>query len=67
VEPSFAAVPVLANSRDASASSTLLERQQFMEMVKQNLARAQNKMKHQADTKRSPRSFQVGEMVLLKL
>jgi hypothetical protein len=57
VEPSFGAVLVLANSRDASVSSALLERHQFMEMLKQNLARAQNKMKHQANTKMSPRSF----------
>jgi hypothetical protein len=44
-----------------------LERQQLLDLLKQNLARAQNKMKLQADTKRSDKSFQMGEMVLLKL
>jgi hypothetical protein len=67
VDPSFGAIPVLVHSENASVSSALLERQQFMEMLKQNLSRAQNKMKNQADAKRSPRSFQVGDMVLLKL
>jgi hypothetical protein len=47
--------------------SSLLERQQFLDLLKQNFARAQNKMKVAIDTKRSAHNFQLGEMVLLKL
>jgi hypothetical protein len=45
----------------------MIERQNFLELLKQNLARAQHKMKLSADSNRSDKSFQVGEMVLLKL
>lgn len=37
------------------------------DLVKQHLARAQRRMKTQADKNRSERSFEVGEMVYLKL
>ena len=37
------------------------------DLVKQHLARAQRRMKTQADKKRCERSFEVGEMVYLKL
>jgi hypothetical protein len=66
-EPSFGSIPTLANSEDAAIRATLIERQKFMELLKQNLARAQHKMKLCADSHRSDTSFQVGEMVLLKL
>jgi ribosomal protein L21E len=36
-------------------------------LVKQHLARAQDRMKRQADKGRSERSFQVGDSVYLKL
>jgi hypothetical protein len=45
----------------------LFERQQFLELLKQNLQRAQQKMKADADVKRSARDFQLGELALLKL
>jgi hypothetical protein len=50
-----------------TAKDVLLEWQRFIELLKQNLARAQNKMKLAANAKRSARTFQVGELVLLKL
>ena len=37
------------------------------ESVRQHLLRAQQRMKHQADKKRTERQFQPGEMVFLKL
>jgi hypothetical protein len=58
---------VLPEAQDESVRNVLIERQRFLDLLKQNLARAQNKMKVAADAKRSARSFQVGEMVLLKL
>jgi len=43
------------------------ERQVMMAAVRQHLLRAQQRMKLQADKKRSERSFSVGDMVYLKL
>jgi hypothetical protein len=67
IEPSFGAAPTLADAENESVRDNLLEGQKFLEMLKLNLTRAQNKMKIVADAKRSPRTFQVGELVLLKL
>ncbi|GKB32364.1 putative mitochondrial protein [Tanacetum coccineum] len=46
---------------------TLMAREQAIEVLKFHLARAQNRMKQQADKNRTERSFAVGDMVLLKL
>jgi hypothetical protein len=43
------------------------ERQVMIAAVRQHLLRAQNRMKSQADKKRSDRQFQVGDSVFLKL
>jgi hypothetical protein len=48
-------------------SSWLHERAIMQSLVKQHLARAQDRMKRQADKGRSERSFQVGDSVYLKL
>uniref|UniRef100_A0A0A8ZUU3 Tf2-1-like SH3-like domain-containing protein n=1 Tax=Arundo donax TaxID=35708 RepID=A0A0A8ZUU3_ARUDO len=45
----------------------LAEREAYSELLKKQLATAQNRMKLQADHKRTDRAFQVGEQVLLKL
>jgi hypothetical protein len=45
----------------------LAERRHFSELLKDQLARAHNMMKLDADNRCSIRSFQVGEQVLLKL
>jgi hypothetical protein len=45
----------------------LKERQVFTALLKDQLAKAQNRMKMQADNNKTYRSFQVGEMMLLKL
>jgi hypothetical protein len=67
IDPSIGAVPLLSQCDDESVKTSMLERAQFLELLKQNLSRSQNKMKMAADTKRTDRSFQVGELVLLKL
>jgi hypothetical protein len=67
VDPSFGAVPSLDAADNPDVQTTLLEGQQFLELLKQNLARAQNRMKLAADAKRSDRIFQASELVLLKL
>ena len=43
------------------------ERLQITSLIKENLAKAQNRMKHYADKHRSERTLQVGEWVFLKL
>lgn len=43
------------------------EHQQFTDMLKAHLLRAQQRMKHHADRKRTEREFSIGEQVLLKL
>jgi hypothetical protein len=43
------------------------ERQLFTELLKGNLAKAQNRMKVQAENNRTDHSFQIGDRVLLKL
>lgn len=45
----------------------LSERSTMLASVRQHLLRAQQRMKHQADKKRSERSFSVGDYVYLKL
>jgi hypothetical protein len=45
----------------------LADRSTMLDLVRQQLLRAQQRMKLQADKRRSERSFQVGDMVYLKL
>lgn len=49
------------------AAKLLKEREMFSALLQHHLARAQNRMKQLADAKRSLRTFQVGDLVLLKL
>jgi hypothetical protein len=55
----------------SDASTTIVEllatRQEQLLMLKEQLARAQNRMKTYANRNRVERQFQVGEQVLLKL
>jgi hypothetical protein len=56
------------NVHENTEPTTLLtERQYFTELLKEQLAKAQNRMKLHADANRTERSFQVGEQVFLKL
>lgn len=48
-------------------SQWLQERKSMTEVIKHNLTRAQQRMKHQADKHRQERQFQVGDWVYLKL
>jgi len=45
----------------------LKDRNLLTKLIQQQLLRAQQRMKHQADSKRSEREFSVGDMVYLKL
>jgi hypothetical protein len=67
VEPSMAPMFCPISGDQGPVAATLSDREQFQELLKSNLARAQNSMKMDADSKRGPRQFQLGEQVLLKL
>jgi hypothetical protein len=57
----------LSSTDNSEVVATLEDREFHSAMLKQNLARAQLRMKHNADSKRTPREFQVGDQVYLKL
>jgi hypothetical protein len=67
VDPFLGVCPEVIPPDNQDVAATLEERKNFSEMLKQNLARAQNMMKLEADSKRTSRQFQMGEHVLLKL
>ncbi|XP_059310661.1 uncharacterized protein LOC132062018 [Lycium ferocissimum] len=50
-----------------AAEDTIMRRQQMQQLLKDNLSKAQERMKHYADKKRTDREFQVGDMVYLTL
>jgi hypothetical protein len=60
-------LPQLQLTDNKDVSEMLKERQLHTELIKEQLARAQQRMKLYADSNRSKRVFQVGEQVLLKL
>lgn len=59
MDPQAATVPDL--------EKWLSERNLLTTLIQQQLLRAQQRMKHQADEKRSERTFAEGDMVFLKL
>jgi hypothetical protein len=67
VEPNWGVLPDSKMATVSEVQLTLQQRQDFLEVIKANLASAQNRMKHYADTNRTPRQFQVGDMAFLKL
>ena len=52
---------------EVEAQDFLSSKQQILDQLKENLQRAQNRMKHCADMKRVERTFEVGELVYLKM
>ena len=52
---------------DTSVQEILQERDAHITVLKEHLAAAQNRMKLQADKKRTDKQYQVGEQILLKL
>lgn len=62
----FGLTPPAASSVP-DVDTMLADRSTMLDLVRQQLLRAQQRMKLQADKRRSERSFQVGDMVYLKL
>jgi hypothetical protein len=52
---------------DSDAKDFLLEKQQMLTKLKENLTQAQAKMKKYVDQKRTERSFDIGDMVYLRM
>ena len=66
-EPNIGAVPSLPPTTTASVADIIEHRELHLESLKEHLARAQNRMKLVADSKRQDYQFSVGDKVLLKL
>jgi hypothetical protein len=66
-DPNLGAMPVDTANLSSSVTEFLAERNAQLESLKQHLESAQVRMKSNADKHRAERSFQVGELVLLKL
>jgi uncharacterized protein YdcH (DUF465 family) len=66
-EPHYGMLPDLSTTMDTEVKDFLTERQTASDMLKYHLEKAQLRMKHYADQNRSPREFQVGDSVFLKL
>ena len=66
-DPPVMVVPWLRDGEDRDVTIWLQERHVISELLKERLAQAQNRMKQLADRGRTPREFQVGELLLLKL
>jgi hypothetical protein len=67
VDPSPGLFPQINLTDHYDVADVLQERQVFSEILKEQLAKAQNQMKVHSDSNRTEPSFQVGEYVLLKL
>jgi hypothetical protein len=67
VDPSLGLLSSVKPSDHQDVAELLQERQGFTDLLKEQLSKAQNRMKLQADHKRTERHFQIGEQVLLKL
>lgn len=60
-DPHITTLPNVESAVDLSVQELLANRQAHMEFLKQHLAAAQNKIKHQAEKHRTGREFQVGD------
>jgi hypothetical protein len=66
-EPYMGTIPTPISVGKSEVVVTLEERQHFSALLKEQLVRAQNHMKLDADTRHSLGQFQLGELVPLKL
>ena len=60
-------LPDISTTQNTEVQDFLIERQTSSEMLKYQLEKAQLRMKHYVDKNRTPREFQVGDSVFLKL
>ena len=67
MDPNIGIVPGMSSDTETEAATFLQDWQLLFHSLKDHLTRAQDKMKNYADKNRSPRQFQVGDSVFLKL
>jgi hypothetical protein len=65
--PPHVAEDVMPDCPDLSAQDQLRNRQVALQVIRDNLAKAQSRIKQQADTNMIDREFSVGQMVYLKI
>ena len=65
--PPMVAEVILPDCTDDGARAILQNRQLANQMIKDNLLKAQARIKQQADKHRTERSFELGDMVYLKI
>ncbi|CAN6347636.1 unnamed protein product [Urochloa humidicola] len=58
---------IIPDCPDLSTQEQLRNREVAVQVIKDNLVKAQARIKHQADKHRTDREFQIGDMVYLKL
>jgi hypothetical protein len=58
---------ILHNCPDITSQEQLRNRQLTLQVIKDNLLKAQDRIKHQADKHRTEKEFTVGDMVYLKI
>jgi exosome complex RNA-binding protein Rrp4 len=58
---------VFGESRALKAKDWIIESQQILKLLKENLQTTQNRQKMSADRHRMERSFEVGDLVFLRL
>ncbi|XP_026396575.1 uncharacterized protein LOC113291234 [Papaver somniferum] len=61
------AFPVQGTTSVVAVQDYLVERDHMLQLLKEDLSKAQHRMKHFADANRTNRSFTVGDLVFLKL
>jgi hypothetical protein len=66
-EPNLVLAPTSTVTTSTAVQEFVQNRDRHLEALKHHLTAAQNRMKLQADKKRTDRQFQVGDQVLLKL
>jgi ribosomal protein L21E len=66
-KPPMVVEVIIPDCPDLSTQEQLQNRQVAQHAIKDNLLKAQAKIKHQADMHKSEREFQVGDMVYLKI
>jgi len=65
--PPMVAEVVIPDTPDLSLQEQMRNRQMANQVIKDTLHKAQARIKHQADKRRSEREFQIGDMAYLKL
>lgn len=67
IDPNLGGYPLTTPDTPVEVAEVITHRAEHLELLKQRLLQAQNRMKVQADKHRLDKEFSVGDQVLLKL